>query len=72
MKFQMKVNFPWSRPLLSCCFVMLALTSMADSFISFRQQGGAFPISTASQMSGICMDAHEKQGVIPSSLVHTE
>ena len=53
MKFQMKVNFPWSRPLLACCFVMLALTSMADSFISFRQQGGAFPISTASQMSGI-------------------
>ena len=63
MKFQMKINFPWSRPLLACCFVMFALTAMADSFISFRQQGGAFPISTASQMSGICMDAHEKQGV---------
>ena len=45
------------------CFVMFALTAMADSFISFRQQGGAFPISTASQMSGICMDAHEKQDV---------
>lgn len=63
MKFQMKINFPWSRPLLACCFVMFALTAMADSFISFRQQGGAFPISTASQMSGICMDTHEKQGV---------
>ena len=63
MKFQMKINFPWSRHLLACCFVMFALTAMADSFISFRQQGGAFPISTASQMSGICMDAHEKQGV---------
>ena len=63
MKFQMKINFPWSRHLLACCFVMFALTAMADSFISFRQQGGAFPISTASQMSSICMDAHEKQGV---------
>ena len=30
MKFQMKINFPWSRPLLACCFVMFALTAMAD------------------------------------------
>lgn len=61
MKYQMKINFPWSRTLLVCCFVMFALTAMADSFICFRQQEGAFPISTASQMSGICMDAHENE-----------
>ena len=42
MKFQMKINFPWSKPLLACCFVMFALTAMADSFISFRQQGEHF------------------------------
>lgn len=54
---------PFYRWLFVCFALLLSPVAWGESFVSFDQQEGIFPISTASQMSSIYVGSEEKQGV---------